>query len=108
MAAEAPECAGRVGGSFAFCTMHDYLFTNGANLGTVAYTTAASQQGLNPQAFETCMNGHQGADKINENLMTGSNAEVTGTPATFINGVLYSGAVGYEQLRQGVMHAMGR
>ena len=54
------------------------------------------------------MNSHQGADKINENLMTGSNAEVTGTPATFINGVLYSGAVGYDQLRLGVMQAMGR
>lgn len=108
MAAEASECAGRVGGSFGFWGMHDYLFTNGANLGTVSYTTAAAQQGLNPQAFEACMNAHEGSGKINENLMTGENAGVTGTPATFINGTFYSGAVGYDQLRQGVLQALGR
>lgn len=108
VAAEASECAGRVGGSMAFWSMHDLLFVNSTNLGSASFTNLASQIGLNPQAFELCMNAHEGADKVNQDVTTGNNAWVDGTPATFINGSLMSGAMPYEDLRQSVMRAIAQ
>lgn len=107
-AAEAAECAGRVGGSLAFWSMHDQLLAQGSAIGAVSYTTLASQIGLNPQAFETCMNNHEGVGKVNQDINSGNEAGVNGTPATFVNGVLVSGAVPYEALRQEVVRALGR
>jgi protein-disulfide isomerase len=107
-AAEAAECVGRVAGSSAFWSMHDQLFAQGSNLGAVSYTSLATQLGVNPQSFVACMNAHESVGKVNQDVMTGNQSGVNGTPATFINGVLISGAVPYESLRQAVQQALPR
>lgn len=107
-AAEASECAGRVGGSSVFWSMHDLLFQNTAQLDTISVTSLASRIELNPSAFKSCMDNHEGAGKVHQDLLTGGDAGVDGTPATFVNGKLVSGAVPYATLRQEVVSAGAR
>lgn len=99
-AAEAAECASRVGGSIAYWTMHDAIFAqNPSGFSDTTWVTLARNQGLNEPAFQACMNNHETATKIQLDIQAGNESGVEGTPATFINGKMVSGAVPYETLR---------
>ncbi len=104
VSAEASECAGRVGGSQSFWSMYDAIRANETHLETVSWTTLATQIGLNPQTFEACMNTHEGADKVNADVLAAP-YDVSGTPTVFVNGTPIVGAVPYETLHQTVVDA---
>ncbi|MBP7133652.1 thioredoxin domain-containing protein [Patescibacteria group bacterium] len=104
VSAEASECAGRVGGSHSFWSMYDAIRANETHLETVSWTTLATQIGLNPQTFDACMNMHEGADKVNADVLSAP-YDVSGTPTVFVNGTPIVGAVPYETLRQAVVDA---
>lgn len=104
-AAEASECAAKLGGNDGFWKMHKKLFDNQQTLGVEAYTRYAKEIGLNEGAFKTCLESGEMAAKINAQMASGNDAGVNGTPATFVNGKLVSGAVPYATLKQELVAA---
>lgn len=104
-AAEASECAAKLGGNDAFWKMHDKLFANQATLGAALYESSAKELGLNAAAFKTCLDSGEMAAKVSSDMASGNDAGVNGTPATFINGQLVSGAVPYATLKQALTAA---
>lgn len=98
-AAEASECAAKLGGNDAFWKMHDQLFANQATLGMDLYVRLAKGLGLNESAFTSCVNSGETASIVSADEASGNDAGVNGTPATFVNGKLVSGAVPYATLK---------
>lgn len=98
-AAEASECAGEQG---KFWEMHDVIFdANAAGAMSAAkWKELAGTLGLDTAQFNTCLDSGQYASKVSQQAADGAAAGVQGTPATFVNGQLVSGAVPYEQLQQ--------
>lgn len=97
-AAEAAECAGEQG---KFWPMYDALFTANANktMGVDKWKSEAAKMGLKAKQFNECLDSGKYAKKIAEEQAGGAAAGVDGTPATFINGQLLSGALPFEQFK---------
>jgi protein-disulfide isomerase len=104
-AAEASECAAKLGGNDAFWKMHKKLFENNQALGADLYARVAKEIGLNEGNFKKCLDSGEMAAKVNSDMASGNDAGVNGTPATFINGKLVSGAVPYATLKQELVAA---
>ncbi|MFH0814713.1 MAG: DsbA family protein [Candidatus Falkowbacteria bacterium] len=104
-AAMAVECAGEQG---KFWEMHDKAFdaNESATMGVDAWKAAAKKLGLNTAKFNTCLDGDKYADKINNDIKEASASGVSGTPATFINGEVVSGAYPYETLKEKIEAAL--
>lgn len=94
-AALASECASEQG---KFWEYMDGLFSNQASLGDVYYNKLASDLGLDAKKFSDCYASQKYKDRVNKDYTQGQTDGVEGTPATFINGVLVSGAVPEAQL----------
>ena len=97
-AAEAAECACEQG---KFWLMYDALFAANKTkeMGVEKWKSEAKKFGLNAAKFNECLDSGKYADKIAEEIASGSAAGVDGTPATFINGQLVSGALPFEQFK---------
>ncbi len=106
--AEAAECAAKLGGNDAFWKMHDELFANQATLSRSLYTELAKKLGLNTTNFDKCVDSGETAARITSDLNEGTKAGVEGTPATFVNGALISGAVPYSELKGAIDAALAR
>lgn len=108
-AGEASECAAKLGGNDAFWTMHDKLFAaNEALNGAVNadfYQNIAKDMRLDVNKFKSCMDSGETASIISADAASGNNSGVEGTPATFVNGKLVSGAVPYETFKASVVSA---
>ncbi len=94
-AAEASECAAKLGGNDAFWKMHKKLIDT-ATLSVDAMKNAAKDIGLDQGKFNSCLDSGEMANKVQQDFNEGGSAGVEGTPANFINGQLVSGAVPYE------------
>ena len=94
-AAEASECAGEQG---KFWEMHDKLYEAASNkeLSVEKYKELAKDLGLNTGQFDSCLDDGTYASKVQSDMQVGVAAGVEGTPGTFINGTLISGAVPYD------------
>ena len=93
-AAEAGECADEQG---KFWALHDLLYERQDALGVANYKKWAAEIGLNAQQFNECLDSGKYAEEVAKDLADGQAAGVNGTPATFINGRLVSGAVPFAQ-----------
>ena len=94
-AANAAKCAGEQG---KFWQYHDYLFNSqrGENQGAFSKDNLkgfAKILSLDSAKFNTCLDLEKYNDEISKETKAGGEAGVTGTPANFINGVLYPGAL---------------
>lgn len=98
--AEASECAAKLGGNDAFWKMHDKIFTlttsNGTGFALDKLGTTAKEIGLDQTKFQKCLDSGEMAARVAADTATGNDSGVQGTPATFVNGNLISGAVPYE------------
>lgn len=94
-AAEASECAAKLGGNDAFWKMHAKLIAMDP-MSVDLMKQAAKDIGLDQGKFNTCLDNGEMANRVNQDFNEGGAAGVEGTPATFINGQLVSGAVPYE------------
>lgn len=95
-AAEAAECAGDQG---KFWEIHDKLFASQSDLSVDNYKAWAKDLGLSTSKFNDCLDSGKYADKVTASITEGSNYGVQGTPATFVNGVLISGAQPIENFK---------
>jgi predicted DsbA family dithiol-disulfide isomerase len=75
-----------------FWAMHDLLFANQRALETERLLGYAAELGLDPGRFEPCLREEHHAAAIDADIAAGRAAGVRGTPATFVNGTLLSGA----------------
>ncbi len=86
--AEASECAFDQGGDQAFWKYADALFerttSGGRGFAVSALTPMAVEQGLNGQQFQTCLDSHKFANKVQLDIAAGTVHHVTGTPMTII------------------------
>ena len=100
-AAEASECANE---QSKFWEYHDYLYTHQGQENSGAFTKDklegfAQSLGLNADQFKTCLESDKYADKVKADFTDGQKAGVNGTPATFVNGQLVSGAQPYTNFK---------
>lgn len=96
-AAIASECAAQQG---KFWEYADALIAGQDKLGTAFYTELATQLGLNMNKFNSCLTNPATQALVDEDVQSGSTAGVSGTPATFVNGQLVSGAVPFASFKQ--------
>lgn len=89
-AANAAECAGEQG---KFWEYTDLAFKNQANFSDSIWAKLAGDLKLNAAKFSKCLTDKKYENKINGDVSSGSSYGVQGTPATFVNGELVSGAV---------------
>ncbi|MEA2091707.1 MAG: DsbA family protein [Campylobacterota bacterium] len=95
-AAKASECASDQG---KFWEMYDKLFeaANVQRLGEEGlYTTLATELGLDLTVFNNCMAATTHDAGIQADMDSGTDLGVTGTPGTFVNDKLVSGAFPYD------------
>lgn len=95
--ANASECADEQG---KFWEYSDALFANQDKLAASYYPQLAGELGLNMNKFNECFNAKKYQSVIDNDQASGATAGVTGTPATFINGQMVSGAVPYSTIKQ--------
>ncbi|MDP3729140.1 MAG: DsbA family protein [bacterium] len=95
-AAEGAECARD---QDKFWEMHDAIFDEQEKQGsgTIQFTTDdikkwAANIGLNTSKFNQCLDSGKYKSEVEKDIADGSAAGVSGTPATFINGRLLTGA----------------
>lgn len=97
--AEASECVADLGGNDAFWKFHDIIFTqttsNGTGFALDQLGPAAKSSGVDQKKFQDCLDSGKFAKKVAQDQTEGGAAGVEGTPATFVNGDLVSGAVPY-------------
>ncbi len=107
-AAEAARCAKDQG---KFWQYHDYLYAHQGQENSGTFTKSklegfAASLGLNTAQFNSCLNSDKYASDVQKEQQYGSSVGVQGTPATFINGVLVSGAVPYATLKAAIDAAL--
>ncbi|MCA2981856.1 MAG: thioredoxin domain-containing protein, partial [Myxococcaceae bacterium] len=96
-AAEASACAEEQG---KFWEFHKTLFANQGALDVSDLKTHAKTLGLDAAKFDACLDGNKMKAKVDEDMAAGRKAGVNGTPAFFINGVLRSGAMPFDEFKK--------
>jgi predicted DsbA family dithiol-disulfide isomerase len=96
-AAEAAACARDQG---KFWEMHDRIFENQARLQVADLKRYAEEVGLEPSAFEQCLDSGRHAVDWERDLEEGAVYGVSGTPAFFINGRPLVGAQPFASFAQ--------
>ncbi len=103
-AGEAAACADEQG---RFWEYHAQLFTGSAGLAQPQLLEHAKKVGLDLPAFQACLAAGRGRERVDADLAAGEAAGVTGTPAFFVNGVPYSGAIPIEEFRRAIDAELG-
>lgn len=103
-AAEASECASEQG---KFWEYADKLMENQANLSTDLFGKLASELKLDTAKFNTCLSSDKYLAKVQADETEGTTKGVEGTPATFVNGELISGAIPFDSFKSVIDQALG-
>ncbi|MCS7214338.1 MAG: DsbA family protein [Candidatus Calescibacterium sp.] len=102
-AAEAVECAGKIGGAKAFWALHDKLFYEGQPTGRLDIASLkefAKQVGLDEKKFSQCLDTGEMAGVVAKDLEESQRLGVRGTPTFFVNGKVVRGALPFEIFKQ--------
>lgn len=102
-AAEAAEAAG---GQGKFWEMHDYLFEHQDTLDVANLGRAADSLGLDKVKFEREVAERVYSNRVQEDIRSGNESGVTGTPTNFINGRRNDGSDDFETLKDLIEEAM--
>jgi protein-disulfide isomerase len=102
-AAEASECAGEQG---QFWPYHDILYERQSALSASSYKAWASELGLDTVQFNNCVDSNKYAKKVSDGFNEARSLGANGTPATFVNGQLVSGAQPYSAFEQLIEDAL--
>ncbi len=105
-AALASECVGEQGGDAAFWRFADAMFADQGTLGTARYEETVQDLGLDLAKYQDCVNSKKYSANVTSDQSGGQAAGVSGTPATYVNGQLISGALPYAQLKAVVEAAL--
>ena len=86
LAAEAAAAQGK------FWEMYNYLFKHGQGVTNDSLRRSAASLGLNLTKFDSEFYKRMYSNHIDEDIQSGNNSGVKGTPTFFINGELYDGS----------------
>lgn len=89
-AAYAGRCAQNQG---LFWPMHKALMDARGLLNASAIRTIAKENGLQQEAFDTCMAGENAKALVERTLEEAEALSITGTPTLYLNGTLYTGSL---------------
>ncbi len=98
--AEAARGVFLLGGNDAFWLFHDKAYANQSTLDQSHYETWATLSGVDAKAIHKGATLHTWATKIDDDHVLATTLHVSGTPTTFINGVLVSGAQPISELQK--------
>ena len=99
-AAVAAETVFRLGGSKAFWKFHDLAFANQKELTPEHFQQWATQSGVDAAKWKASFDKQEFKAKVDADQAVGQKSGVSGTPASFINGVFLSGAQPIEKFTQ--------
>jgi protein-disulfide isomerase len=102
-AAEAAEAAVTQG---KFWEMHDMLFENQQALEDEDLALYAAALNLDVPRFLAELAAHAHAERVREDLVSGIQSGVKGTPTFFINGVRHDGSFDFESLLEAIEDAI--
>jgi protein-disulfide isomerase len=102
-AAEAAEAAASQG---KFWEMHDYLFEHQQALDDAHLIQYAAALGLDTRRFERELREHAHMKRVREDMLSGVESGVEGTPTFFINDIRYDGSYDRETLLAAIELAM--
>ncbi|OGD31716.1 hypothetical protein A3C91_03505 [Candidatus Azambacteria bacterium RIFCSPHIGHO2_02_FULL_52_12] len=110
-AAYASECAREQG---KFWEYHDALFDQqarapGENSGTFSVSNLigyAQRTGLNSDVFAQCLHSEKYKERVARDIEDGKSAQVTGTPAIFIQGKRIDGAAAFSEYQRLIEEAL--
>ena len=107
--------AGVVGGIMVLCTIGFFILlgitlsdgspSTGKKV-VATNTTGTTGDVEGPEEFSQCLDSGQFASTVQADAQIGATIGVNGTPATFINGILVSGALPYEAVKMVVDAAL--
>ncbi|MDP3244813.1 MAG: DsbA family protein [bacterium] len=95
-AAEASECASEQG---KFWEYADKLFENQTSFNNDLFVKLAGDLKLDAAKFKSCLDSDKYLSKVQADESEGASKGVEGTPATFVNGELISGAIPFESFK---------
>lgn len=103
-ASEAAEAAAAQGEE-KFWKMHDLLFEHQDSLNQDDLKEYAAEIGLDVETFTKEINENKYRDRVEEDLQSGQESGVSGTPEFFINGEPYDGPLEFEALLSAIAEA---
>lgn len=103
-AGEAAEAAAAQGEE-KFWKMHDLLFEHQNSLNQDDLKEYAAEIGLDVETFTEEINENKYRDRVEEDLQSGQESGVSGTPEFFINGEPYDGPIEFEALLSAIAEA---
>ncbi|MDI3287725.1 thioredoxin domain-containing protein [Polyangium sp. 15x6] len=99
-ASVAAETVFRIKGPEAFWKFHELAFQNQRALTPENFEQWAAQAGVDKAKYKASYDKQEFAAKVDADLAAGKAAGVSGTPASFINGILLSGAQPIDKFKQ--------
>ncbi len=82
-----------------FWQMHDMLFMNQGRLGPDKFTQFARELGMNVDRFKKDMNDEALYGQIASDRKEAIQANITGTPAVYVNGRMFMGGISKDKLK---------
>ena len=103
---------GIAAGFLVLCTLGFFILLivmlSGGTTASDNPTLSATETVSGPEKFSECLDTGKYASTVNADLQLGASLGVQGTPATFINGYLISGAFPYEAVAQVIDNLLAR
>lgn len=81
-----------------FWQMHDYLFEHQRKLDDDSLKEYAKDLGMNTDNFNCEFSDRVYISKVKDDLISGQNSNVGGTPTFFVNGILYDDSYDFDTL----------
>ena len=106
-AAEAAQEAFAQRGNQGFWRFHDHLFENQQHIERADLERYAQEQGLDMARFRAALDGHTHQARVRDDMAAAdaSGAQI-GTPAFFINGKFFAGALPFEEFQRRIDAAL--
>jgi protein-disulfide isomerase len=96
-AAEAARCAGD---QKKYWEYHEKLFTSGNQLEVPQLKKLAAEMGMDSARFDKCLDSSEQAAAVQKDFTEATGIGISATPAFFMNGHFFTGAVDVKELRQ--------
>ena len=91
----------------AFEDYHDLLFQNQKHLEREDLLAYARRLDLDVERFDGCLNGTGSAEQLTEDISHAGYLDITGTPRTFVNGLMFKGAASEALLDAAIRAELG-
>jgi protein-disulfide isomerase len=103
LAEPAAEAAEAAGAQAKFWQMHDLLFQYSPRLEAANLLAIAAEIDIDIRRFGYELATHRHLPRVRDDIESGTNSGVRGTPTFFVNGVHHEGGYDFESLREALL-----